>query len=98
MRKNGQQPSNGNRFLGVTERETQQKMREFDRHLETLSDSEMEQELAKLSLPELHALAWATTYRNRRKGGGRWYSTRSGSDAGHHRHQFATARRTAPLD
>ena len=68
-RKNGQQQSsNGNRFLGVTERETQRKMREFDRYLETLSDAEIEQELAQLSLSELHALAWATTYRNHRKG------------------------------
>jgi hypothetical protein len=66
--KNGQQPSNGNRFQAATERETQQKMLAYDNYLETLSDSEIEQELARLSLSELHALAWATTYRNRRKG------------------------------
>ncbi len=60
-----------NRFVGTTEDETDQRVEEYNRFLDKLSDEEMDRELAKLSRDELHLLAWITTYyqhNKRRKG------------------------------
>ena len=51
-----------NRFIGATEDETDQRVFEYNRFLDTLTDEEMDRELEKLSGDELHLLAWTTTY------------------------------------
>jgi hypothetical protein len=80
-KKNDYQQRNGrparrktaNRFMGATQEEINQKVEEYNRHLDTLSEQEVERQLALLSLDEAHLLAWTTTYnqhnkRRRKKG------------------------------
>lgn len=61
-----------NQFWGETYEEVDQKVEEYNRFLNTLSDEAMARELRKLSPDEVHFLAWTTTYlqhhKRRRKG------------------------------
>ena len=61
----GRKPKN--RFIGATEDETDQRVFEYNRFLDTLTDEEMDRELEKLSGDELHLLAWITTYYSHQK-------------------------------